>query len=48
MASKNASVSNDVGNIVTKPDEVRERWRQYIESLYDRDEKPKIEDLQVE
>src|SRR6267154_4128728 len=41
-------VLDDVGNIVTEPEEVRERWRQYIESLYDRDGKPKIEDLQVE
>ena len=48
MANKNASVKDDVRNIVIKPEEVRERWRQYIESLYDRDGKPKIEDLQVE
>ena len=42
-------VKDDVGNIVIEPEEVRERWRQYIESLYyDRDGKPKIEDLQIE
>src|SRR6267154_750738 len=41
-------VLDDAGNIVTEPEEVRERWRQYTESLYDRDGKPKIEDLQVE
>ena len=48
VASKNASAKDDVGNIVTEPEEVRERWRQYIELLYDSDGKPKIEDLQVE
>src|SRR6267154_812637 len=48
VANKSASVKDDAGNIVTEPEEVRERWRQYIESLYDRDGKPKIEDIQVE
>ena len=48
VVSKNASVKDSKGNIVTEPEEVRERWRQYIESLYDRDGKPKREDLQVE
>ena len=27
---------------------MRETWRQYIESLYDKDGKPKIDDLQIE
>ena len=40
---------DSAGNIVTEPEEVRETWRQlYIEYLYVIDEKPKIEDLQVE
>src|SRR3989442_13833762 len=34
--------------MVNEPEEVKETWRQYIESLYDKDGKPKIEDLQVE
>src|SRR5207245_2825214 len=29
-------------------EEVRETWKQYIESLYDKDGKPKVEELQVE
>ena len=33
--------------IVTDPEEVRETWKQYIESLYDKDGKPKIEDLKL-
>ena len=50
VTSKNVSVIDNAGNTLNEPEEVRERerWRQYIESLYDRDGKPKIEDLQVQ
>ena len=34
--------------IVNEPEEVREQWRLYIESLYDKDGKPKSDDLQIE
>src|SRR2546425_6965527 len=47
MTSKNMGVMNSAGNTVTEPEEVRETWRQFIESLYDKYGKPKIEDLQV-
>ena len=33
---------DNAGNSITEPEEVRETWRQYIESLYDKDEKSKI------
>ena len=48
VTSKNTSVKNSVGDIVTNPEEVRETWRLYIESLYNKDGKPKTEELQVE
>src|SRR5437867_4823184 len=48
MTNKNVSVRDSAGNMVNEPEEVKETWRQYIESLYDKDGKPKIEDLQVE
>src|SRR3989442_11570994 len=48
MTRKNLGVKDNAGNTVTEPDEVRETWRQYIESLYDKDGKPKKEDLQIE
>src|SRR3989441_4695386 len=48
MTNKNVSVRDSAGNMVNEPEEVEETWRQYIESLYDKDGKPKIEDLQVE
>ena len=34
--------------IVNEPEEVIEQWRLYIESLYDKDGKPKSDDFQVE
>ena len=41
-------VADSAGNTITEPEEVRERWRQYIETLCDKDGKPKSEDLKVE
>ena len=37
MTSNNMDVMNSAGNTVTETEEVRETWRQYIESLYDKD-----------
>src|SRR3989442_12251994 len=48
MMRKNLGVKDGAGSTVTEPEEVRETWRQYIGSLYDRDGKPKKEDLQIE
>ena len=36
------------GHIVADPEEVRETWKQYIESMYDKDGQPKKEDLRFE
>ena len=41
-------VADDAGNRITEPEEVRERWRVYTEQLYDKDGKPKLEELQIE
>ena len=48
VTRENLGVKDNAGNTVTEPEEVRETWRQYIESLYDKDGKPKKEDLQIE
>ena len=48
MTKNNLGVKDSAGNTVTEPEEVRETWRQYIESLYDKDGKPKKQDLQIE
>lgn len=42
------SVVDNAGNEVNEPEEVREIWRQYIEALYDKDGKPRMEELKVE
>ena len=44
----NMGITDSSGKIVTDPVEVRETWRQYIESLYDKDGKPKEENLKLE
>ena len=41
-------VADDAGNRITEPEKVRERWRVYTEQLYDKDGKPKLEELQIE
>ena len=35
------SGSDIAGNTVNEAEEVKERWKQHIESLHDKDEKPK-------
>ena len=46
--NKNIEIKDSTGVIVNEPEEVREQWRLYIESLYDKDGKPKSDDLQFE
>ena len=45
--NKNIEIKDSTGVIVNEPEEVREQWRLYIESLYDKDGKPKNDDLKV-
>ena len=47
--SRSVSGADFAGNKPkNKSEEVRERWKQLIESLYDKDGKPKVENLHVE
>ncbi len=47
--SKRVSVADDAINTATEREEVREEIKTiYLEFLYDKEENPKIEDLQVE
>ena len=48
VSNKSSSIKDSAGNLITDPEEVKDRWRMYIESLYDRDGKPKIVELPVE
>ena len=42
------NVAGNAGYILTQQKEVRDRWKQYIKSSYNKDENPKIEDLLIE
>ena len=46
--NKNIEIKDSTGVIVNEPEKVREQWRLYIESLCDRDGKPKSDEFQVE
>ena len=46
--NKNIEIKDSTGVIVYEPEEVREQWRLYIESLYDNDGKSKSDALQVD
>ena len=48
VTSRNARVTDSAGNTITEPEGLMERWRLYIEALYDKEGKPEKEDLQVE
>src|SRR6187399_1029240 len=45
---KNIEIKDSTGVVVNEPKEVREQWRLYFGSLYDKDGKQKSDDLQVE
>src|SRR5580692_1678316 len=36
------------GKLITEPDKVRDRWKEYIETLYDKEGKPEARDVEVE
>jgi len=44
-SSRNSSIKDSTGKLLTEPEEVRQRWKEYIEVLYDRSGKPKEEDI---
>ena len=41
-------VKNAAGKLLTEPDEIRNRWKEYIEVLYDKQGKPTHEDIALE
>src|SRR5207244_6697020 len=45
VSSKSTTIKDDTGKLLTDPEEVRRRWKEYIEMLYDKNEKPKPGDL---
>jgi len=41
---QNLHVRHKEGNVLTDSDKVRDRWKEYIEYLYDKNSKPQEED----
>src|SRR6476469_5684173 len=38
----------ETGKLLTEPEEIRNRWKEYIDTLYDKNEKPQNEELGIE
>ena len=47
-ASSGSAIKDKAGVLLTEPDEVRNRWKEYIEDLYCGSDKPKFEELGIE
>jgi hypothetical protein len=45
---RNTAINDKKGKLVTELDEVKMRWKEYIEDLYGKDNKPTFEKLQLE
>jgi hypothetical protein len=43
-----AAIKDDRGNMITEPDDVRRRWKEYVEMLYDKDGKPLKDEMEIE
>lgn len=46
--SRSLAIKDVTGKLLTEPDEVRKRWKEYIEVLYDKNGKPSPEDMDIE
>ena len=44
---QNLRIRDEEGNVLTDSDKVRDRWKEYIEDLYDKNNKPQEEDLET-
>ena len=48
VATKNAAINDDRGELRTEISEIKERWKEYIEELYSKCSKPRMEDFDLE
>src|SRR6478609_8108598 len=42
------AIQDETGKLLTEPGEIRNRWKEYIETLYDKNGKPQNEDMGIE
>ena len=47
-AARSTTIKDRDGKLLTEPDKIRERWKEYIEILYDKEGKPEAEEMTVE
>src|SRR6218665_2267956 len=45
---KSNAIKDKDGTLLTEPEEIQRRWQEYMETLYDTDGTPKLEDMGVE
>ena len=48
VAIKNAAINDDRGELRTEISEIKERWKEYMEELYSKSSKPRMEDFKLE
>lgn len=48
VGSKNCAINNKKGELMTEMNDVKERWIEYVEDLYDKNGKPRTEDFDLE
>src|SRR6476469_7352163 len=42
------AIKDETGKLLTEPEEIRNRWKEYIETLYDKNGKPQNEEIRIE
>src|SRR6476469_8850549 len=42
------AIKDETGKLLTEPEEIRNRWMEYIETLYDKNGKPQNEEMAIE
>src|SRR6476469_7480045 len=46
--STSEAIKDETGKLLTEPEEIRSRWKEYIETLYDKNEKSQNEQMGIE
>src|SRR5579864_1582514 len=47
-AARSTTIKDRDGKLLTEPDKIRERWKEYIDILYEKEGKPQAEEMTVE
>src|SRR6478609_1203416 len=42
------AIKDETGKLLTEPEEIRKRWKEYVKTLYDRNGKPQNEEMGIE